>query len=207
VLDNTKFIVIDGIDGCGKTTQLNKIKKYYNKQGADVLCTKEPGGTDVGIELRKMLISTTYNLESESEMMLYNVDRLEHQKKIIEPALKSGKTIICDRFASSTYAYQVYGRKLDITLFNSLNNIAVSTFPDKLFILDIKPETALNRAMTRLTREGKVDSEGKFEQLGLQFFRDVRNGFLDYAEKHDFCTIIDAENTITSVTNKILEHL
>lgn len=202
-----KYIVIDGIDGCGKTTQLGRLAEYLKGKGINTVVTKEPGGTNEGVELRRMLISTEFSLEPESEIMLYCVDRFEHQKKKIIPSLEDGKWVLSDRFAASTYAYQIAGRIQDSALLDYLTDKVVLRKPDLTIIIDIDSDKSHARAMERLKRDGKVDAEGKFELLGLEFMQRVRKGFLDYALFTPDCVAIDGNGSVDEVFENIVKEL
>ncbi|MBZ4643467.1 MAG: thymidylate kinase [Deferribacteraceae bacterium] len=201
--NNPLFIAIDGIDGCGKSTQAKMLAQYFSDIGLNVFLTKEPGGTEVGNILRNILISQKYHLDSISEMLLYSADRLEHQKQIIIPKLGENTNVITDRFLSSTYAYQIFGRKLEKNILDELVKLTVKIFPHYTFILDIKPEVAIERAKNRLIQHGKMEEEGKFESLKISFFEDVRDGFLWYANNFPGCHIIDADNTVEEIHKSI----
>jgi len=183
--DYNLFIAIDGIDGCGKSTLSRRMEGIFKRMGRNVQLTREPGGTESGKLFRQMLISMQYDLEPDTEMMLYCADRLEHQTKLVIPALEAGRDVISDRFVSSTYAYQIFGRGLDKDFLDYLTKRSIKRMPDITFIIEIDPETALNRAMDRLKRENKVDEEGKFESLGLEFYKRVSEGFDWYAGKFE----------------------
>lgn len=183
--DYNLFIAVDGIDGCGKSTMANGMEKAMKALGREVMLTREPGGTAAGKVFRQMLISMQYDLEPETEMMLYCADRLEHQTKLVIPALQAGRDVITDRFVSSTYAYQIFGRELSKEFLDYLLPISVKRMPDITFIIEIEPETALERAMGRLERDNAVNDEGKFESLGLDFFKKVADGFDWYAGKFE----------------------
>jgi len=183
--DYNLFIAIDGIDGCGKSTLSCGMAEKFEEMGRRVFLTREPGGTKSGLLFRQMLISMQYDLEPETEMMLYCADRLEHQTKLVLPELARGNDVITDRFVSSTYAYQVFGRGLDKDFLDVLVSRSIKRMPDITFIIEIDPKTALERAMGRLQRDNKVNEEGKFEALGIDFFKKVSNGFDWYADKFE----------------------
>lgn len=197
------FVVIDGIDGCGKTTQVCKLGNFFS--GCNILhrITKEPGGTDVGSVLRSILISKKYNMEPETELLLYSADRIEHQKKVILPNLRDGINIISDRFISSTYAYQIFGRSVDKKILDLLFDVTVLTYPDIIFFIDIDLNTALERARKRLVQNNLIDDEGKFESLSLDFFKRVRDGFLWYAKNYKNVVIIDGERSADEIFEDI----
>lgn len=193
------FVVFDGIDGCGKSTQSRKLYNYLLSKGEKTFLTKEPGGTEVGEVLRGILISKKFHTEPVTEMLLYSADRLEHQKKIVIPKLDDNFTVISDRYISSTYAYQIFGRKLDISVLNFLEKITVSRHPDYIFIIDIDPAIAVERSLRRLERDNKLSTEGKFESLPESFYKEVRDGFLWYAEKFKNCHVLDGKNDIQKI--------
>lgn len=132
--------------------------------------------------LRKLLVNQQYALEPETELMLYCADRLEHQTKLVLPNIESGRDVISDRFISSTYAYQIFGRGLDKSFLDYLTKHSVRRMPDITFIIDIDPQTALQRALDRLKRENMMQDEGKFESLGIEFYNRVHEGFQWYID-------------------------
>jgi dTMP kinase len=201
--DYNLYIAVDGIDGCGKTTLTDGMAKNLTSNGREVLLTREPGGTATGKIFREMLISSEYDLEPETELMLYCADRLEHQTKKVIPALNAGKNVISDRFMSSTYAYQIFGRNLNKTLLDTLSGYSVKRMPDITFIIEIDPKTAIDRAMARLERENKVKSEGKFESLGLEFYERVSEGFQWYAGKFENVWRINGEQSPEDVLKDV----
>jgi len=206
-LNRPLFIALDGIDGCGKSTQVKLLANFFEKSGAKISVTKEPGGTEVGIILRDILISKKYHIDHITEMLLYAADRNEHQKHVVIPMLKNGINVITDRFLSSTYAYQIFGRKLKKDILDTLSQITVTRYPDFTFILDVDPKIALSRARKRLENSGTFEDEGKFESLELSFFENVREGFIWYANTFKGCHIIDANKPINEVHKDILDIL
>lgn len=201
--DYSLFIALDGIDGCGKTTLSQGMYKAMTAMGRRVYLTREPGGTEVGMLLRQLLVNQKYSLEPETELMLYCADRLEHQTKLVIPNIESGRDVISDRFLSSTYAYQVFGRGLDKDFLDYLSAKSVRRMPDITFIIDIAPKTALERAIDRLRRDGMLKDEGKFEALGIEFYNKVRDGFMWYADTHENVWKVDGmqpkENVLKDV--------
>lgn len=201
------FIALDGIDGCGKSTQVKILADFFKKSGSKIFITKEPGGTDVGIILRDILISKKYHIDHVTELLLYAADRNEHQKDVVIPMLEKGVSVITDRFLSSTYAYQIFGRKLNKDILDTLSQITVTKYPDFTIILDIDPKTAISRARRRLKNSGTFEDEGKFESLGISFYENVREGFIWYANTFKNCYIIDANKPIKLVHKEILDIL
>lgn len=175
--------------------------------GRKVLLTREPGGTEIGAELRARLLSSKYELEPESEMMLFFVDRLEHLTKKVIPALNEGMVVISDRFTASTFAYQVFGRGIPESVYTSLERIALKVVPDAAVIIDNEPIACITRAKARLIEDGKEESEGKFEQLPYDFFRNVRNGFLTFAEKNGYVRVVDGLGTVEEVFSRVLSSI
>lgn len=201
------FIAVDGIDGCGKSTQVRRIVDFIQSRGLQAVNSREPGGTKTGEILRNILISTEYNVEPATELFIYSADRLEHQKKKVIPMLEAGTFVVSDRFLPSTYAYQIFGRGLDKSLLDSLIPYSVIREPDMTFIVDIAPEVALERALRRLKRDNRMEEEGKFEQLGISFFEKVREGFLWYADTFDHVVVIDGNQDIRNVFEQIISHI
>ena len=189
------FIAFDGIDGCGKSTQGKILNDYLLSKGIKSILTKEPGGTKIGEVLRNILISKDFHPEPVTEILLYSADRLEHQKKVVLPHLDDNFVVISDRYISSTYAYQIFGRRLDISILNFLEKITVLKHPDHIFIIDIDPAVAVERSLKRLKKDDKLSSEGKFESLPESFYSDVREGFLWYAKKFENCHVLEGKKT------------
>lgn len=165
--------------------------KAMSQMNRRVYLTREPGGTEVGQLLRQLLVNQKYHLEPETELMLYCADRLEHQTKVVIPNIENGRDVISDRFLSSTYAYQIFGRGLDKPFLDFLSAKSVRKMPDITFIIDIAPKTAIDRAVERLKRDNMLTDEGKFEALGLEFYNKVRDGFMWYADTHENIWKID----------------
>ncbi len=197
-----KFIVLEGIDGCGKTTQINELYKWLPKSGlinknATLIKTREPGGSILGREIRDMILNNN-KLNSPSiltELLLYSADRAEHISKIILPALKSGNWIISDRFSGSTLAYQGYGREINIDIIKKLENIVCQNIrPDLTFFLEISPNESI------LRRKNKVAD--RIESEGLEFLRRVNNGFKIIAQENNW-EVIKASDDLNSISQQI----
>lgn len=205
--DHSLFIAVDGIDGCGKSTLTKGMLAEFENIGRKALLTREPGGTEAGLIFRQMLVSTQYHLEPETEMMLYCADRLEHQTKLVLPELAKGRDVISDRFVSSTYAYQIFGRGLDRGLLDMLVPYSIKRMPDITFILEIDTKTALDRALSRLEVDNKLADEGKFEALGMEFFEKVAQGFHWYAGKFENVWRINGMQTPDKVLGDVMKIL
>ncbi len=180
------FITFEGIEGCGKSTQIKLLKTHLTKLGHKVLVTLEPGGSRIGTELRKMLLTMdSTDLTGEAELFLYLADRAQHVSQVICLALDQGKIVLSDRFADSTVAYQGYGRGLDPKLLHTLNEVAVAGhWPDLTIVLDLKTEVGLKRALTRNLEQGLTVDEGRFEAESIAFHNRVREGYLTLAALH-----------------------
>jgi len=201
-----KFIVLEGIDGCGKTTQINELFKWLPKSGlinknTSLIKTREPGGSILGREIRDMILKNN-KLNSPSiltELLLYSADRAEHISKIILPSLQNGNWIISDRFSGSTLAYQGYGRGISIDIIQELENIVCQNIrPDLTFFLEISPEESI------LRRKNKVAD--RIESEGLEFLKKVNNGFKLIALKNDW-EIIKASEDLNSISRQIQKSL
>ena len=170
------FIVFEGGDGSGKSTQIKRLSGRLLRRGHPYIFTREPGGTPLGEQLRKILKTRT-DLSPLGELLLFVAARQQLVKQIIEPAIRSGKNILSDRFTASTIAYQGYGRGLNISNIVSLNKLATGQIePDLNILLDLEPEVALSRISER-----KKDS---FDNSELSFHKRVRQGFIDQAQSN-----------------------
>ncbi len=197
-----KFIVLEGIDGCGKTTQINELSKWLPKSGlinknATLIKTREPGGSIIGKEIRDMILNNkkSYSPSILTELLLYAADRAEHISKIILPALENGNWIISDRFSGSTLAYQGYGREISIEIIKQLENIVCQNIkPDLTFFLEISPEESIQR------RKNKVAD--RIESEGIEFLKKVNHGFKLIALENNW-EIIKASEDLNSISKQI----
>ena len=197
-----KFIVLEGIDGCGKTTQINKLFQWLPKSGlinknATLIKTREPGGSLLGREIRDMILRNDKSNQPSNltELLLYSADRAEHISKIISPALQHGNWIISDRFSGSTLAYQGYGREINIDIIKKLENIVCQNIkPDITFFLEISPEESI------LRRNNKVAD--RIESEGLEFLKKVNHGFKLIALENNW-EIIKASKDLNSISQQI----
>lgn len=177
------FITFEGIEGSGKSSQIMRTEAYLRAKGRDVLRTFEPGGSQLGMTLRRILLDIkTKDLTSQAELFLMLADRAQHVIEVIRPALAAGKVVLCDRYGDSTVAYQGYGRGLDPKQLHQFNLLAVDDLcPDKTFLLDLEPEVGLRRAFNRNIAENKTQNEGRFEAESMDFHNRVREGYLTLA--------------------------
>jgi len=201
-----KFIVFEGIDGSGKTTQINQLSKWLNStdiipENNQLVITREPGGTKLGKSIRSLLLDTSQENSPDSitELLLYAADRAQHINEIIRPSLKKGDWVISDRFCGSTLAYQGYGRKLDINLIKDLEAIATQGIaPDITFLLDIPIEESIRRRMNR--KDDRIEKEGR------EFLSNVSLGFQALSEDSNWkkiSAINPKEKIISEIKSEI----
>jgi len=180
------FITFEGIEGSGKTSQIMRVEAWYRKRGYEVLRTFEPGGSRLGMTLRRILLDVqTKDLTSQAELFLMLADRAQHVIEVIRPALAAGKVVLCDRYVDSTVVYQGYGRGLDPKELHHFNSVAIGgLWPERTFLLDLEPEKGLRRALSRNVAEHKTQNEGRFEAESMEFHTRVREGYLTLAALH-----------------------
>ena len=201
------FISFEGIEGSGKTTQIQGVYDCLRQKGHDVIVTREPGGSNIGRQIRSILLdSKNKGLNSLSELLLYMADRAQHLDEIVKPGLSSGKVILCDRYYDATIAYQGYARGLDIDLITQLHGIAFADYkPDMTFLLDLPPETGLGRAWRQIENGQRAGTETRFEEEALDFHRRVREGYLALAQlESQRFRIIDASGPQERVEKEIM---
>jgi dTMP kinase len=176
------FISLEGIDGSGKTTQINLLERYLRSLGLSVIVAREPGGTEVGETIRQILLnSKTTHLRPLSELLLYYASRNQNLYEKILPALEAGRWVLCDRYADASMAYQGYGRGVALDVIEHLNRIIIDRhLPDLTLLIDIDPKLGLARARER-NRQDTVD-EGRFEKESMEFYNRVRQGYLNIAQ-------------------------
>ena len=191
------FITFEGIDGCGKTTQIDLLKNFLTEQGREILITREPGAKGLGSKLREILLHYEGDVSSNCESFLFLADRAQHIDTIVKPAIEAGQIVLCDRHIDSTVAYQGYGRGVDIGQIKMLNNIATSGLkPDLTFIFDINIETSAKRV-------GK--NQDRMESSGAEFFKKVREGYLNIAkEEPERVKVIDGSKSIESIKDVVI---
>lgn len=197
------FITFEGIDGCGKSTQLKMTMDWLKERGHDLIQIREPGGTVVGEKIRNILLDKKNDsMTSLAELLLYEAARAQITEEVIRPALSEGKVVVSDRFFDSTYAYQGCARGLGEELVNTLNHIATNNLePDITICLDISPMDALKR------RQARGEAEDRLEALGTSFQEKVREGYLQLASKDSRVKIIDASSTPDEIQAQIREYI
>ena len=194
------FISFEGIDGAGKSKQIELLVDYLIKKGKKVTSFREPGGTSLGEDIRKILSSPSYTISSWSEVFLFLASRVALLEERVIPSLDDGYTVIMDRFVDSTYAYQGYGRGLPVSYLRDLHLYAgITLMPDITFLLDIRPEVALKRIHER-------GGHTRIEKFGILFFQKVRGGYLSlYKEEPNRIRLVNAERDIYDIHKDIIE--
>lgn len=198
-----KFITIDGVEGAGKSTQIEFICDYLQAKGINVVLTREPGGTDLGEKIRELLLSTqTQSMHNDSELLLMFAARNEHIHHKIMPALERGDWVLSDRFTDASYAYQGGGRGLDIERIEQLERWVLGDFaPDMTLLLDIPVEQGMSR----------VESRGEKDRIELEkmdFFQRVRQAYIDRSEKYpDRIKLIDSSKEREHTSQQIQQIL
>ena len=194
-----RFITFEGIDGAGKTTQIDALERLIRSTGIEVVRTREPGGTPAGEKIRAMLLSDDMTVRTET--LLFFAARAEHVETLIRPALERGAWVLSDRFTDATYAYQTGGKGMAGSDVEALEAWTLGGFaPDRTVLFDISPETAARR---RAVRAGEGD---RFERESTAFFTRVRNAYLDRAARNPkrFLTV-DASDTPERIEARIRE--
>jgi dTMP kinase len=204
------LITFEGIEGCGKSTQAKLLAKRLESFGRPCLLTREPGGTRIGREIRKVLLNpTNRQMVPEVEMALYFADRAQHLREVIQPALDEGKYVICDRFTDSTLAYQGYARGIPRRLIRSLDRVMTGEYrPRFTVLLDIPVEDGLKRARGRNQSSKKGRREARFEKERLVFHTRVRRAYLQMARKEpDRYVVVAAEGNRRKIHEEVWKRL
>jgi dTMP kinase len=194
------FISFEGIEGSGKTKQSRLLYEYLRKSGYKVILTGEPGGTQIGLKIRDLLLSVeNRKMTPVSELLLYNASRAQHIKEVILPALKKGFIVITDRFIDSTKAYQGYGRGIDLKLIEFLEKIVTEDIrPDLTLLLDLDVKIGLKR-------NRGINKTDRLELEDVKFHKRVREGYLKIAAKElERIKLIDATESIEEMHQKII---
>ncbi len=197
------FITIEGCEGVGKSRQLKMLGEYLTKNGIAHYFTREPGGNPISEKLREIILDKdNMAMTSECEALLYAASRAQLLKQVIEPKLKNGELVICDRYIDSSFAYQAYARGLDFEFVEKINHYAIENFtPDYTIFLNLSPEQAF-------LRKGGVDATDRLELSGIEFHKKVYNGYLELTKKYPNRIIsIDASGEKEQTHAKIIQAL
>jgi dTMP kinase len=191
------FVTFEGIEGSGKSTQIGLLADHLAASGRPVTLTREPGGTPIGDQVRKILLDpASKGLDPVAELLLYAASRAQHLREVILPALEEGRVVLCDRFSDATLAYQGHGRGLDLDMIRALDRIVTGgRRPDLTILLDIGAAAGLARARGRNSSR-QLEHEGRFENEETAFHRRVRDGYLALAkEQPERFRVVDASRS------------
>ena len=195
------FISFEGIDGSGKSTQITRLKKYFEDKNYRVLLTREPGGTDIGEKIRELILDPqNKSMTPMTEAMLYAASRAQHVEEVIKPAVDEGRVVICDRFVDSSIAYQGYGRNLGESV-NIINGYAVGEYmPNLTFLINIEPDIG-NRRIGRRSKD-------RIELEKQEFHKAVYDGYRKLSQRFpDRIVVIDGSQTIEKIQKEITGHI
>ena len=197
------FISFEGVDGCGKSTQVKELRRRLRGLQDRIVLTREPGGTVLGEDIRKVLQRTvdTREIKPEAELLLFTASRAQLVLEVLEPALTDGKHVIADRFLDSTTIYQGVAHGLDAATVKTINRFAVGTcLPDVTFLIDIEP----NQSRLRMTTRGSDEPLDRIEKMPDSFFEQVRGGYLELAAAEpDRFVVIDGNKKMAEISEEI----
>lgn len=194
------FIVFEGPDRAGKTTQAKRLADYLAKLGVETVHTREPGGTPFAEAIRAIVLDPAHQVAPSAELMLYEASRAQHTEQLVRPALNAGKAVLCERYIMSTVAYQGYGRGIDLTLVNSMNKAATGGLKPDLTLVFLMPDS-------RFHERGAHMQADRLELEGEQFRNRVREGYRKAAEADPRAVIIDADRGIEEISAEIIERV
>ncbi|HHV59398.1 MAG TPA: dTMP kinase [Clostridiaceae bacterium] len=196
------FITCEGLDGSGKSTQINLIYDFFIKMGYKVVLTREPGGTVISEKIRDVLLDVSnLKMGQLTEMLLYAASRAQLVFEVVKPAIEEGKIVICDRFVDSSYVYQGFGRGIDLATIIRINEIAMDSIrPDITFFFDVEPEVALGRI--------KAQDKDRIENESIDFHRRVYKGYLALAEKYpERIKVINGNRKVDDIFSDVKTYL
>ncbi|HOA54788.1 MAG TPA: dTMP kinase [Clostridiales bacterium] len=197
------FVTVEGTDGCGKTTQIRNIIDHLSSLGCRVVLTREPGGTRISENIRSIILDPTFTeMHSITELMLYSAARAQLVEQVIKPSIAKSETVICDRYIDSFYAYQGYGRGLDMDMLKKITSLAIDDMiPDITIFLDLDPEIGLRRRMNAANGD-------RIENEQIEFHRRVYDGYKQLArENPDRIKTIDASRSVEEVWQDVRRQL
>ncbi len=192
------LITIEGLDGCGKSTQARLLSSYLKGKGYPVLVTREPGGPPISEKIRELILDRSHpEMVGLTELFLYLASRSQHVAEVVKPALQKGFLVICERFIDSSVAYQGYGREIGAEVVKGLNRVATQgIFPHLTFVLDISPKLAWERVRG-------CRSPDRLESQGLKFYERVREGYLALAQEEKRVKLIDGRGGVRQIGEEI----
>jgi len=199
-----RFITFEGIEGSGKTTQIQLLSNHLEERGLDHVLTREPGGTPIGDQIRRLVLDPrNTEMTPFCELLLYAAARAQHVEGVIRPALEVGRLVLCDRFKDATFAYQGYGRSIPLDLIDALHDLkTLAVQPDLTLLFDIDAAQALRRARDR--DHGGAQDQTRFEQEDLAFHQRVRAGYLEMAgQEPERFAVIDALGSVDEVRARV----
>jgi len=201
------FITFEGIEGSGKSTLINNVAAALRRAGQDLLMTREPGGTSLGVALRKVLLNPEMEKPgSMAELMLFAADRAQHVSQVILPALEKGQIVLCDRYSDATIAYQGHGRGIPLDVITTIDNYARSqAIPHMTVLLDLPAETGLTRARNR-NKESMDNSEARIDEEEMAFHQRVREGYLMLADREsERFLVLDAREKSDQLAELVMD--
>ena len=199
-------MTFEGVEGCGKSTQLRLLEQALRARGVSVVVTREPGGTPLGVKLRRLLLDPAVAAEPLTELLLLLADRAQHVARVIRPALAAGSWVLSDRFADSSMAYQGVARGLGATLVRTLNEVACQeVWPDRTIVVDLPVAEALTRARRRRTTTAR---NRRFEDLADGFHRAVADAYRGLAEAEPSrVRVVSGSGSVAQVHQRVLDAL
>lgn len=195
------LVTFEGGDGCGKSTQIKLFTEFLKREKIDFICTREPGGTDVGEQIREILLHSKGKMSAETEFLLFSASRSKIVEDVIKPALKDGKVVVLDRYYDSSYTYQGYAGDLRVKDLENITEFAIKgTVPDLTFLLDL----SYDDAMKRKSGDEKLKNLDRIESKGENYHNKVRQGYLLLAKKNKKrFFVIDANQSIEKIEKQI----
>ena len=192
-----RLISFEGIDGCGKTTQIKLLSQFLDKEQYDYVVLREPGNTTISEKIRSILLDKDNVINDKSELLLFLSARAQLTTQIIEKKIKKNNFIICDRFIDSTLAYQGYGRGIDLNIIKNLNSFATNQIvPDITFILDVSVSTSIDRLSSK--------DNDRMENAGKEFLSKVRNAYIEISKTNNRYKLIDCDNKDINSIHQII---
>lgn len=195
-----KFIVLEGPDRCGKSTQAKLLYNFLLEHGCDALLTREPGGTPTAEKIRQIVLEPGLDVRPMAELLLYEASRSQHTQEKIIPALQEGKVVICERYTMSSCAYQGYARGIDLGIINTLNDIAT---------MGLKPDLTLVFLMSDkyFSSRGEYLFSDRLEREDMEFRKNMRQGYKNLVEKTENAYLIDADADVDDIRRRVIELL